>query len=67
MNTLRLFVKRDILLRLNMFPAHGSICSIQVLVVAELRRKGLLELDIAELGRRSSREMVRRYSRADTF
>ncbi len=33
----------------------------------ELRRKGLSELDIAELGRWSSVEMVMRYSRAYTF
>jgi len=33
----------------------------------ELRRKGLSELDIAELGRWSSTEMVQRYSRAYTF
>ena len=33
----------------------------------ELRRKGLSELDIAELGRCSSTEMVQRYSKAYTF
>ena len=33
----------------------------------ELRRKGLSGLDIAELGRWSSVEMVMRYSRAYTF
>ncbi len=33
----------------------------------ELRRKGLSELDIAELGRWSSTAMVKRYSRAYTF
>ena len=33
----------------------------------ELRRKGLSELDIAELGRWSSTSMVKRYSRAYTF
>ena len=33
----------------------------------ELRRKGLGELDIAELGRWSSVVMVKRYSRAYTF
>ena len=33
----------------------------------ELRRKGLSELDIAELGRWSSVVMVKRYSRAYTF
>ena len=33
----------------------------------ELRRKGLSELDIAELGRWSSTEMVQRYSKAYTF
>ena len=33
----------------------------------ELRRKGLSELDIAELGRWSSTTMVKRYSRAYTF
>jgi site-specific recombinase XerD len=33
----------------------------------ELRRKGLNELDIAELGRWSSTVMVKRYSRAYTF
>ena len=33
----------------------------------ELRRKGLSELDIAELGRWSSTVMVKRYSRAYTF
>ena len=33
----------------------------------ELRRKGLNELDIAELGRWSSTAMVKRYSRAYTF
>ena len=35
--------------------------------VTELRRKGLSELDIAELGRWSSTEMVQCYSRAYTF
>ena len=33
----------------------------------ELRRQGLSELDIAELGRWSSTAMVKRYSRAYTF
>ena len=33
----------------------------------ELRKKGLSELDIAELGRWSSTAMVKRYSRAYTF
>lgn len=33
----------------------------------ELRKQGLNELDIAELGRWSSTAMVKRYSRAYTF
>ena len=33
----------------------------------ELRKQGLSELDIAELGRWSSTAMVKRYSRAYTF
>ena len=33
----------------------------------ELRRQGLNEMDIAQLGRWSSLEMVRRYTRAYTF
>jgi len=33
----------------------------------ELRRKGVSELDIAQLGRWSSLEMVRRYTKAYSF
>ena len=33
----------------------------------ELRKQGLSELDIAELGRRSSTAMVKRYTKAYTF
>ena len=36
-------------------------------VATEPRRKGLSKLDIAELGRWSSTEMIQRYSMAYTF